>query len=156
MRRKNLSLRQNIKFIHPRDPAIDLENSDLESYKENWNFDEHCKLLEGVQASPCLIKAALTLREKERIDGSTFSAGKKGQMNFSPFAHKMAVVRTVLTGIEYDESVPDDEKIPFERENGLVTTSTMEHLCAENLIDDIYLFWTSMQEADSTQLKKSC
>ena len=136
-------------FIHPMDPAIDGDHSDIEAYREDWDFAYHCKLKEGEEPTLFKIKCDLPYRKMIEID-EAMTRAEKGQMKVTLGNHMHTAIKNFLIGIE--DSCEDG--IPFKKEHGLVSDSTMEELHRMGLIHDLYKFWSDMRSGGAG-IKKS-
>ena len=154
-----------VDFIHPSDDAIntDLDPatgkpvSDLEKYKDDWKFHEHCALREG--KSPTIFKINFEVDHKALIamkNASIGGFGKDQDMGFKLGSHAAQVVKTVLVDIVCPIDQPEDEKIKFYKDlkTGYVKDEVMAELEQLDIVDSIYSFYMAHKQ-DDEMLKKS-
>ena len=147
-----------IDFIHPKDPAIDLENSDLENYREDWDFEKHCKLLPDEEPTVFKINFEIPYKKALAVDNSVVSTGKKGRVSITVATQIHQAVKTFLAGIENPDCVPKEDQIPYKKEGGLVADGTIAELLDLKLLDDLYQFWSdrhNQEKSGDELLKKS-
>lgn len=152
-----------VDFISPRDSAINTDInedtgepiSDLDKYKEDWDFNKHCALSLGAQATLFKINFSLTPKKQIFIDNSSLGGdGKKEQFGFKLGSHKYTIVKSVLVGIENPDDVPADQRFTFKSDGkGFVHDDTMNELLANGLVDEIYSFYLTAKD-DPNLLKK--
>jgi hypothetical protein len=154
-----------IDFIHPDDDAIDIfvdeetgvPVSDVEQYRKDWNFKEHCTLKEDVEPTKFQINFSVPYEKQVAIKNASVGGFGKGQeAGFRLGSHSNQIVRTVLVGIKNPETMPIGEQIVFskDRKTGMVSDKTMEELEELGIVDDIYGFYLA-NKADPELLKKS-
>lgn len=159
-KKENLGI---VDFISPRDSAIDTRineqtgepRSDLEKYKEDWDFDKYCVLTDGEEPTIFKINFSLTPKKQIFIDNSSLGGdGKKEQFGFKLGSHKYTIVKSVLVGIENPANTPTNQRFIFKSDGkGFVHDDTMNELLANGLVDEIYSFYLTRKE-DPNLLKK--
>jgi hypothetical protein len=153
-----------VDFISPKDDAIDLElddatgepKSDLEKYRETWDFDSHCMLKEGHEPTRFKINFALSHKKQVIIDNASLGGdGKKEEFGFKLGKHKSSTVKCVLCGIENPESVPPAQRLTFKRDrHGFADDALLEELGRFGILDDIYSFYLTHKENTGPLKKK--
>lgn len=153
-----------VKFIHPKDSAIDVSidedtgkpRSDIEAYEDDYDFEKHCVLVDGEVPTYFKINFGVSYKKQIAIKNSTLGGyGKGEEAGFKLGNHSNQVVRTILIGIDNPEGMAKEDKISFKREDGdLVSKDTMQELEEMGVVDDLYSFWAKMK-ADPEDLKKS-
>jgi len=151
-----------IDFISPKDDAIDLEfddatgepNSNLEKYRETWDFEKHCTLKPDSQPTRFKINFSLTHKKQVLIDNASLGGdGKKDEFGFKLGKHKYATVKCVLCGIENPDTLPLAKKIVFKKDkHGFVTDELLAELGSYGILDDIYSFY--LTHKDNTEILK--
>lgn len=153
-----------IDFIHPDDDAINTEinedtgqpYSDLDAYREDWNFEKHCALKVDVQPTRFKINFSVPYKKQVAIKNATLGGfGKGEEAGFKLGNHSSQVVRTVLIGITNPEGMPKEECFNFKRDEKtqLVHESTMQELEEAGIVDDIYSFYLA-NKSEPEHLKK--
>jgi len=154
-----------VTFIHPDDSAIDVsicedgeKVSDIANYREDWDFDKHCVLMEGAEPTRFKINLSLTYRKQIAIKNAQLGGfGKGEETGFKLGNHSNQVVRSILVGIDNPEGASKEDSFIFKREGAdLVSEELMRELEAAEVVDDIYSFWMVMKsDSDEEDLKKS-
>jgi len=153
-----------VDYIHPEDDAINMEKdeetgkplSDIEKYKEDWDFAKHCVLHEGKEPTVFKINFNIPFAKNIAIKNAQIGnfKGEEGG-SFTLGSHAAQLVRTILVGIENPSDLKKEDAIAFKKTgNNLVADSTMEDLEACGIVDDIYGFYLSNKD-DVSALKKS-
>lgn len=150
-----------VDFIHPSDEAIDTDEhegeprSNLEKYRETWEFDRYCVLREN--SAPTIFKVNFAIPYKKQIaikNASIGGFGKDEETGFKLGNHSFQVVRSILVDIVNPATMPEEEKVVFKRDNrGLVSEETMQELEELGILDDLYSFYLA-NKSDHNNLKK--
>jgi hypothetical protein len=152
-----------IEFVHPDDDAIntDLDEdtgkpySDIEKYRETWDFEKYCVLRENQK--PTIFKLNFSVPYKKQIaikNASLGGFGKGEEAGFRLGTHSNQVVRTILIDIINPDDMDEKDKIRFKKEgNGLASEDTMGELEDLGIVDDIYSFWMA-NKSEPDHLKK--
>lgn len=153
-----------IDFISPRDDSIDTDLnpetgepfSDIEKYKETYDFKKHCKIKDGLQPTIFKINFSVNAKKQMLIDNSSLGGdGKKEEFGFKLGNHKQAIVRCVLCDIVNPDYVPLAQRLVFKKDkDGLVSTETMDELMKCGILDEIYSFYLQNKENLETLKKK--
>lgn len=154
-----------IDFIHPSDDAIDttedpetgLPVSDINAYRQDWNFSKHCALLEGVEPTRFKINFSVPYNKQVKIKNASVGGfGKDDEAGFKLGSHSNQIVRTVLVGIKNPDNMPLGEQVVFakDKKTDMVADRVMEELEELGIVDDIYGFYLS-NKAEPENLKKS-
>ena len=153
-----------VDFIHPSDDAINTDMnedtgkkfSDIDAYKSSWDFESNCVLREGVQ--PTVFKINFEVGHKAFIamkNASLGGFGKGQDAGFQVGSHAAQVVKTILVGIDNPDTMPEEEKIKFEKHNNAyVSDKVMVELEKLGIVDDIYAYYMT-NKTDPEKLKKS-
>jgi len=142
-----------IDFIHPDDEAIDLSldeetgepRSDIEKYKEDWDFEKTCVLKEDVEPTIFKLNFSLSYKKSQAVKNATLGGdGKNEDFGFKLGNHQYQVVRSILVDIVNPPGLDPCDQFMFKRDNqGLVNKELMEELEAAEIVDDIYSFYIS-------------
>lgn len=153
-----------VDFIHPEDSAINTDVdpdtgkkfSDIEKYREEWDFEKHCVLKHDVVPTLFKINFAVTYKKQIAIKNSQLGGfGKGEETGFKLGNHSNQVVRSVLIDIINPPGMDKKDEVVFKREGAdLVSEATMRELEEMGVVDDIYSFWMA-KKTDTDDLKKS-
>lgn len=152
-----------VSFIHYNDDAINtdidestgLPISDIEKYKEDFDFEKHCVLHAGKTPTIFKINFGITSKKMRAIKNSTFGGGGKDEdFGYKHGNYSFQVVRSVLSDIVNSPDVTVEQHFLFKRDSKtlLVSDETMEELENVGLVDDIFSFYTSKKSG--VELKK--
>jgi len=151
-----------IEFISPRDDAIDIDlneetgepKSNIEKYKDTWDFEKYCQLKPGKQPTKFKLNFALSNKRQMIIDNASLGGdGKKDEFGFKLGNHKYWTVKVLLVGIENPVDIPANSKLIFRiGKDGYVHDDLMEELRKFGLVEEIYSFYLSNK--DNTELLK--
>jgi len=151
-----------VNFIHPDDAAIDVSvdssgvpASNIELYKEDWDFDKHCVLKEGVEPTIFKLNFNIPYKKAQALKNSTLGGdGKKEEFGFKLGNFSFQTVKTVLAEIVNPEGTPLDEMFILKKDkDALVSKESMEELERCGLVDDIFSFYNTVK-SDPDILKK--
>ena len=141
-----------VDFIHPDDEAIDLSlgddgepKSDIEKYKEDWDFEKTCILKEDVEPTIFKLNFSLSYKKSQAVKNATLGGdGKNEDFGFKLGNHQYQVVRSILVDIINPAGLDPQDQFTFRRDNkSLVHTDLMVELEAHEIVDDIYSFYIS-------------
>jgi len=151
-----------VNFIHPNDEAIDtsvdssgVPASNIELYKDDWDFDKHCVLKEGVEPTIFRLNFNIPYKKAQALKNSTLGGdGKKEEFGFKLGNFSFQTVRTVLAEIINPVGTPPEEMFVVKKDkDSLVSKETMEELEQCGLVDDIFSFYNTIK-SDPNVLKK--
>lgn len=153
-----------VDFIHPSDSAIDCSIdeatsepvSNLAKYRETWDFEKYCRLVEGAKPTIFKLQFNLPYRKSQAIKNATLGGdGKKEEFGFKLGNHQYQVVRSILVGIEGQDDLDPADRFSFKKTgDSLVSEETMEELEACELIEDIYSFYIQTKSNPDLLKKK--
>ena len=138
------------RFVHPKDPAID-PSSDLDGYRESWDFDATCKLRDGEAPTYFHVNFDLPYRKVLEIENAVVSAGAKGRLNVTVASQVHQAVKAFLTDIE-NPADAKEEGLQFKSHGGLAADEVISDLHTLGLIDDLYQFWSDRKSEEKTEL----
>jgi len=152
-----------VNFIHPDDGAIDTGVhpetgeliSDIEAYKDDWDFEKHCVLKEDVQPTIFKINFNVSYKRLKAMKNSTLGGdGKKEEFGFKLGNLSFQTVRTVLVDILNPPGTELADMFVIKRDKDqLVSMETMEELERYGFVDDIFSFYNTVK-SDPEMLKK--
>ena len=149
-----------VEFIHYKDESINTDineetgepYSDVKAYQEEWDFEKHCVLREGITPTKFKVNFNINYDRAKAIKNSTIG-GQGKDVGFKLGNYSYEVVQNVLVGIEEPEDLELADRIVFKMEHNKVSKSTMEELEALGIIEDIFSFYQHFKE-NPDQLKK--